>query len=35
VFVLSTYVSDWAVAAESKFQKPEAIKDKDAGAPKK
>jgi hypothetical protein len=31
VFVLSTYVSDWAVAAESKFQKPEAVKD--AGAP--
>lgn len=33
VFVLSTYVSDWAAAAESKFQKPEAIKD--AGAPSK
>jgi hypothetical protein len=31
VFVLSTYVSDWAVAAESKFQKPEAVKD--GGAP--
>jgi hypothetical protein len=43
VFVLSTYVSDWAVAAESKFQKPEAVKDGgapgggkgDGGAPKK
>src|SRR5262249_211548 len=32
VFVLSTFVSDWAVAAESKFQKPEAIKDGGAGA---
>jgi hypothetical protein len=45
VFVLSTYVSDWAVGSESKFQKPEAIKDagasssggakSDAGAKKK
>jgi hypothetical protein len=31
VFILSTYVSDWAVANESKFQKPEAVKD--GGAP--
>jgi hypothetical protein len=31
VFILSTYVSDWVVAAESKFQKPEAVKD--GGAP--
>jgi hypothetical protein len=31
VFVLSTFVSDWAVAAESKFQKPDAVKD--GGAP--
>jgi hypothetical protein len=31
VFVLSTFVSDWAVAAESKFQKPEAVKDGGAG----
>lgn len=27
IFVLTTYIADWAVAAESKFQKPEAIKD--------
>jgi Domain of unknown function (DUF4340) len=32
VFVLSTFVSDWAVAAESKFQKPEAVKDGGAAA---
>ncbi len=32
VFVLSTYVSDWAVANESKFQKPEAVKDAGAGS---
>jgi hypothetical protein len=31
VFVLTTYIADWAVAAESKFQKPEAIKDAGAG----
>jgi hypothetical protein len=31
VYILSPFVSDWAVAAESKFQKPEAAKD--AGAP--
>jgi hypothetical protein len=31
VFILSTFVSDWAVGAESKFQKPEAVKD--GGAP--
>lgn len=31
VVVLTSYVSDWVVAAESKFQKPEAVKD--AGAP--
>ncbi len=31
VVILSTYTSDWAVAAESKFQKPEAVKD--GGAP--
>jgi len=27
VFVLSSYAADWAAAAESKFQKPEAAKD--------
>jgi len=27
VFVLSSYAADWAAAAESKFQKPEAVKD--------
>jgi hypothetical protein len=45
VFILSTYVSDWAVGNESKFQKPDAVKDAgaasaggaktDAGAKKK
>ncbi|HKQ70472.1 MAG TPA: DUF4340 domain-containing protein [Polyangiaceae bacterium] len=32
-FVLSSFAADWAVAAESKFQKPEAAKD--GGAPDK
>jgi Domain of unknown function (DUF4340) len=31
VFVLSSFAADWAVANESKFQKPEAVKDGGVG----